>query len=212
MGFDPSLRTSAGPRNRLQKQQRRDSECASRRMSSILQLLPSVVLLATAIPPTSLLYLPARTAVRGHVVCEQPEPYRYCAFRDEGVFAVTLTPDNFETMCRATPRTQSLRAPYIVRAAVRWLPWAVGREACFVARFLRDRRPGERSTGQADLRPASVQMRTCHRSTNDHVMLSWLDEVAVENSSKLYLSIGQSPSHNPVEVLGVFLQVRAIYE
>src|ERR1700675_4069843 len=53
-------------------------------------LLPSALLLTTIVPSVSYLYLPARTAVHGQVVCEHPEPYDYCALTRDGLFELTI--------------------------------------------------------------------------------------------------------------------------
>jgi hypothetical protein len=43
-------------------------------------------------------------------------------------------------------------------------------------------------------------------------MTTALDDVAIEGDGTLYLSIAQKSSRDPVEVLGVFLGVRAVYQ
>ena len=42
-------------------------------------------------------------------------------------------------------------------------------------------------------------------------MITTLDELAIDGEGKFYLSIEPAPSHDPVEVTGVMLDIRAIY-
>ena len=177
-----------------------------------MQLLPSFLLLAMSVPSASLMYMQARTAVLGNLVCEHPEPFHYCALQRNGLFELTLGPEGYGALCPVTPQSQTLRHPYIVRPIIQWIPLTVGRKACWVVGFVRRGTATAPLTWQSDLRPASAVLRTCARSTNDHIMLTPLDELAVEGDGTLYLSVRQESSRNPVEVVGVFVDVAAVYQ
>ena len=176
-----------------------------------MPLLPSLLLLAMSVQSASFRYMQARTAILGHVVCEHPEPFQYCALQRDGLFELTLQPEGYGALCPVTPQSQTLRHPYIVRPIIQWIPLTAGRRACWVVGFFRRGKPTEPLTWQSDLRPASAARRTCTRSINNHIMVSPLDELAVEGDGTLYLSVKQESSRNAVEVLGVYVDVAAVY-
>jgi hypothetical protein len=181
-------------------------------MLLFLKLLPSAVLLTTIVPSVSYLYLPARTAVLGQVVCEHPAPYDYCALKRDGLFEITLGREGYGAVCPVAPQLQTLRYPYIVQPVIEWIPRSLGRKACWAVGFVRKQRPTDPLSSRTAFRPASAVLRACDRATNDHIMTTPLDYVAVEGDGTLYLSITQKSSRDPVEVLGVFLGVRAVYQ
>jgi hypothetical protein len=181
-------------------------------MRLFLTLLPSALLLTTIVPSVSFLHLPARTAVRGQVVCEHPAPYNYCALQRDGLFEITLGREGYGAVCPVAPQLQTLRYPYLVQPVIQWIPRSIGRKACWTVGFVRKQRATEPLSRRTALRPASAVLRACDRATNDHIMTTALDEVAIEGDGTLYLSIAQKSSRDPVEVLGVFLGVRAVYQ
>lgn len=176
-----------------------------------MQLWPSLMLLGMTIPSASFMYMQARTAILGTLVCEHPEPFRYCALQRNGLFELTLGPEGYGALCPVTPQSQTVRHPYIVRPMIQWIPVTVGRKACWVVAFFRRGTASEPLTWHSNFSPASAVLRTCTRSTNDHVMLTPLDDLAVEGDGTLYLSVRQESSRNPVEVVGVFVDVEAVY-
>jgi len=177
-----------------------------------MQLLSSCVLFAISVPSVSLMYMQARTAVLGKVVCEHLEPFHYCALQRDGLFELTFGAEGYGALCPATPQSQTLRHPYVVRPMIQWIPQTMGRKACWAVGFVRRGNATKPLTWQSDLRPASAVLHTCTRSTNDHIMLTPLDELAVEGDGTLYLSVRQQSSRNPVEVVGVFVDVTAVYQ
>ena len=176
-----------------------------------MQLL-SALFLALSVPSVSFMYMQARTAVLGQLVCEHPEPFHYCALQSRGAFEITFGPDGYGALCPLTPQMQTLRYPYIVQLTIQWIPLTVGRQVCWEVEFLRKQNPAEQLSWQSDLRPASAVLRTCDRSTNDHIMLTQLAELAIEGDGTLYLSVGQQASRESVEVTGVSFDVRAVYQ
>ena len=177
-----------------------------------MQLLPFVLLLGLSIPSVTLMYMQARTAVLGRVVCEHPEPFHYCALEGRGLFEIAFTPDDFGALCPLIQQAQTLTHPYLVRPTIQWLPHRVGREACWEVRFVRNQNPNGRLSWKSDLRAASVVLRACDRATTDHIMVTTLDEAALDGGGTLYLSVTQPRTRKPVEVVGVFLDVRAVYQ
>lgn len=181
-------------------------------MRLFLPLLPSAFLLTTIVPSVSFLYLPARTAVLGKVVCDHPAPYDYCALQRDGLFEITLGREGYGAVCPVTPQLQTLRYPYVVQPVIEWIPRSLGRKACWAVGFVRKERPSDSLSPRTALRAASAVLHACDRATNDHIMTTPLDSVAIEGDGTLYLSITQKSSRDPVEVLGAFLGVRAVYQ
>ena len=175
-----------------------------------MQLVPSFLWLAMSVQSASFMYMQARTAALGDLVCAHPEPFQYCALQ-KGLFELTLGPEGYGALCPLTPQSQTVRHPYIVRPIIQWIPLTVGRKACWVVGFFRRCKPAQPLTWQSDLLPASAVLRTCTRSTTNHIMVSPLDELAVEGDGTLYLSVRQASRH-PVEVLGAYVDVAAVYE
>lgn len=176
-----------------------------------MQLFP-FVLLGLSVLSAWFMYMPARTAVLGTVVCEHPEPFQYCALEGRGLFEIAFTPDRYGALCPLTPQAKTLIHPYLVRPTIQWLPLRVGREACWEVGFVRNQSPDGRLSWNADLRAASAVLRSCDRSTNDHIMVTALDEIALDGGGTLYLSVKQPTSRKPVEVIGAFIDVRAVYD
>ena len=172
--------------------------------------LLSALLLVTRLTSVAFLYLPARTAIQGQVVCEHPEPFHYCALQRDGLFALTISADNFGTLCPVAPRLQTLQHPYTLQPTIQWIPFKVGREACWVVGVFRNAGPAAPPSAEYALQPASPLVHTCDRSTNDHVMVTRVDELPIEGDGTCYLSLRQESSRQPVEVIGVYVDVRAV--
>jgi hypothetical protein len=176
-----------------------------------MQLLPFILLFGLSIPSVAFMYMQARTAVLGTVVCEHPEPFHYCALEGHGLFEMTFTPEEYGALCPLTQQAETLTHPYLVRPAIQWLPHRLGRTACWEVKFVRNENPDHRLSWKSHLKAASAVLRTCDLSTTDHIMVTPLDEVALDGGGTLYLSVRQPGSRTPVEVVGVFLDVRAVY-
>ncbi len=173
--------------------------------------LAVVLVLLTTVVPAGFVRLLAKTANFGQIVCEHPEPFVYCAVKGDAGFDISIDRDRFGAFCPAVPQLESLRYPYVIRPTVQWVPVVRGRQVCWsVGLFQRMETTGTRSW-DSHLRPVSVLSRKCTRSGNDHIDATPLDELMVEGEGPLYLSVQQEGAEDPIEVLAVYLEVRAVY-